>query len=410
MKKPKRDGLEAKTHAAFLTSTMIVFALALAVFWISSGFKDTAYNGYVIMAAQWLDGHIWIDHPPLSVDTIAWHGHYQIIEAPMPGLIMLPWVAIFGMNASQELVAVFCSAITIAAAWVVLTRMGMTPAPRIALTAFIGLGTAVWWNTAFAALWMFAGVVAAMFAMLALAEFYGARRAWLVGLLIGCAALARMPLILAALPLGLWFAFEKHDNHSESLRRLGQFAAGVAPGLLAYFLYNYARYHTFADIGYTVWFHQDQVGQPVGSPFQLQFVPTNLYSYFMLAPELAKSFPWFRPTGYGVSLTLTSPACSRPGGAVARSRDVVMVGGALARRGSDAALLRKRNRAVRHASQHRLHRLCSAPHGPRHDARAERSVGSVGRVFDVGERLRHLVFVGVPSVHGRSAVTEKPVL
>lgn len=320
---------QGKVHSEFLIGTSTVFVLVFILLWVSSGFKDTAYNGYVLMASQWLDGHVWIVNPPLSVDTILWNGHYQIIEAPMPGLIMLPWVAIMGMNASQELVAVICSAITVAAAYAVLFRMDVPAGLRYALTVFIGFGTALWWCTAFAALWMFAGVVAAMFAMLALAEFYGLRRPWLVGLLIVCAALARMPLILSALPLAIWFWFERRENGAPSPRRLGQFLAGIAPGLIAYVLYNFARYHTFADIGYTVWFHHDQVGQPTGSPFQLQFVPLNLYSYFMLAPEFARTFPWFRPTSVGVSLTLTSPALVLALGAAWRERETWLLWSAL---------------------------------------------------------------------------------
>jgi hypothetical protein len=37
-------------------------------------------------------------------------------------------------------------------------------------------------------------------------------------------------------------------------------------------------------------------------------LPFNLYSFFALAPEYSQDFPWLKPSGLGVSLTMTSPA------------------------------------------------------------------------------------------------------
>lgn len=293
--------------SALSLRTFAVWGAALFVFLVSSGFKRTAYDAYSLLAATWLQGHLWITSPGPAIDAVGVNGHYYIIEAPLPGVIMLPFVAIFGPRASQEFVCVLCAAIAVAAAHVVLERIGVGGWRRWLLVAFFALGTAIWWCSAFGAVWMFAGVAAAMFVMLALAEWYGHRRPWLVGLLVMGGALCRAPVILSLLPLGAWLWSEGADR-KESVRRLLQFAAGVAPLLLAYFAYNDARYGTFADVGYTQWYHQDQVGQPTGSPFRLQYLPFNLYSFFVLAPDFNRMFPWFHLSGFGVSLTFTSPA------------------------------------------------------------------------------------------------------
>ena len=108
------------------------------------------------------------------------------------------------------------------------------------------------------------------------------------------------------------------------LGRIAMYAAGVAPLLALYAGYNWLRWHTLRDIGYLEFYHQDtNVGSPTGSPFALSHVPFNLYSWFMLAPDFAREFPWIKPTSFGVSLTLTSPALLLALAAPVRNREAV---------------------------------------------------------------------------------------
>lgn len=297
-----------------------VFFLALAVYLISTGLKSTAYNNHVLLANAWLHGHIWIDGPAWGIDAISFDGHWYIIEAPMPAVLMLPLVAIFGTSANEVIVAAFCAAIAVAAAYLLFERMGLEASLRAWLTAFFGFGTVLWWCTAFSAVWMFAHVTAVMFAMLMIAECYGQRRPWLIGLLISCAALCRFPMILTALPI----LYMLYSDHSLGPGRVRSFVLGMAPLLALYVAYNYVRWHTFGDIGYTLWYHQDQVGEPTGSPFRLRYLPFNLYSFLFLPPEYMGSFPWLKPTSFGVALTFTSPALALAFLASARTRESVI--------------------------------------------------------------------------------------
>jgi len=292
---------------AFNPRTWTIFGIAFLAYLVSSGFAHpTVYDNYTLLANAWLDGHVWIDQPSPAIDALDYMGHYYIIEAPMPAVLMLPLVAIFRDNANQTLIAIICAAATIAAFDVILGRMAVAAVHRWWLLAFATFGTIVWWCASFPAVWMYAHIAGAMFLMLALAEWFGHRRPWVVGLLLACAAMSRFPIVLAALPLGALLWLESPED--QRVRRLLNFIAGAIPLFVLYALYNEARWQTPADIGYTVWYHQDSVGQPTGSPFRLEYLPFNLYSFFMLAPQFEPTFPWIKPTGLGVSLTLTSPA------------------------------------------------------------------------------------------------------
>ncbi len=286
--------------------TWTVFGAAFLLYWLSSGLAHpTVYNNYVLLANAWLDGHVWIDQPSPAIDALRYMGHYYIIEAPMPAVLLLPLTAIFRTDANQTFVAILCAAVTVAAFDVVLGRLEIDGTRRYWLLALAGTGTVLWWCASFPAVWMFAHICGAMFLMLFLAEWYGLRRPWLLGLLIACAALSRFPIVLAALPFA-WLLWK--DERPDRLRALLQAIAGAAPLFVLYALYNEARWQTPADVGYTLWYHEDQVGQPTGSPFRLEYLPFNLYSFFLLAPQFDVSFPWLHPTGLGVSLTLTTPA------------------------------------------------------------------------------------------------------
>ena len=311
---------------AFTARTWIIFGVAFVVYGVCSGFAHpTVYNNYVLLANAWVDGHMWIDQPSPAIDALLYNGHYYIIEAPMPAVLLLPIVAVMRSDANQTFAAVVCAAVLVAAFDVVLSRLGVEGVQRYMLLAFGALGTVLWWCASFPAVWMYAHICGAMFLMLFLAEWFGQRRPWLLGVLLACAALSRFPIVLAALPFAWWLWT---DTASERrLRVLLEAIAAAAPFFILYALYNEARWQTPGDIGYTVWYHQDQVGQPTGSPFRLQYLPFNLYSFFLLAPQFDTAFPWIHPTGLGVSLTLTSPAFALAFGARA-SRETLLLGAA----------------------------------------------------------------------------------
>jgi hypothetical protein len=291
---------------AFSVRTWLVFTAAFAFYFLSSSGKQTAYDNYSILANAWLHGTISIPDPGPAIDALKYLGKWYIIEAPIPAVIMLPLALFFGDNANQTFACVLCGAVAVAAADVLLGRMDLTPATRNWTLAFLGAGTVLWWCSAFGAVWMFAHVAGAMFALLALAEWYGHRRPWLLGVLIACAALSRFPIVLAALPFAWWLWVETPPG--QRLRKLGMALAGAAPFFVLYAFYNEARWGVPSDIGYTMWYHQDSVGQPTGSPFRLQYLPFNLYSFFLMPPEFMQDFPWIKPSGLGVCLTFTSPA------------------------------------------------------------------------------------------------------
>jgi hypothetical protein len=86
------------------------------------------------------------------------------------------------------------------------------------------------------------------------------------------------------------------------------FVAVLVPVGILWTWYNFARWGTWNDIGYTAWYHQDQAGLPTGSPFRLEYFPYELRSFFVAMPTVLSGFPYLQPELTGVALTWTSPA------------------------------------------------------------------------------------------------------
>ncbi|MBV8246716.1 MAG: hypothetical protein JOZ38_12390 [Candidatus Eremiobacteraeota bacterium] len=278
-------------------------AAACAVALVVSHFRSTAYNNYVLLANAWLHGRAWIDWPGQYIDALLYHGRYYVIEAPMPAVLLLPWVAAAGVHANQTLLAVVLCGVAVGAAWSIGERLGVRPRDLALLCAFLLAGTDLLWCAMLGDVWFVAHVSAACFTFLALAELVHGRRGWLVALWGACAAASRFSLVLA-LPVYaalLWSGVPR-------FRRYAGFCAVVLCAVALSIWYNEVRWGTALDIGYTTWFHQDAAGAPSGSPFRLSYLPYELWSFFVQVPSFAAIAPFVVPSFSGVALTWTSPA------------------------------------------------------------------------------------------------------
>ena len=276
---------------------------AFVITLLLSHFRSTPYNNFVLLADAFLHGHSWINWPGAYIDALAYNGQHYVIEAPMPAVLLLPWVAIAGTAANQTLIAVILAGVAIGAAWELGERLGVTVETNAWICAFLLLGTDLAWCAMLGDVWFIAHVSSVCFTMLALAELCGKRRGWLLALWAFCAIESRFVLVLA---VPVYAAILIRDERAR--RGLGAFVAVLAAGAGLWVWYNLARWGTVTDIGYTAWYHQDQAGMPTGSPFRLMYVPYELWSFFVQYPAFSSTWPWIRPSFSGIALTWTSPA------------------------------------------------------------------------------------------------------
>lgn len=296
---------DALERYAPLLRALAAGTLALLVAAVLARGRATPYDGYVLLAQAFAHGRIAIDWPGAWIDALPYGGRHWVIEAPLPAMLLLPWVALFG-NADQTALAVLLCGVAVGACWRTCEQLGVARVPAVWICAFLFAGTQLAWCAMLGDVWFIAHVASVACAFLALAELTGKRRGALVALALAGAAFSRFALVLA-IPVFAWLVLRERVPAEQRRAALG-FGAVIALGAALWVAYNQARWGVWYDIGYTAWYHQDSAGSPDGSPFQLRYFGYQLWSFFVQEPGFQATWPFVVPGYGGIAMTWTSPA------------------------------------------------------------------------------------------------------
>jgi len=284
-------------------SAVLVGLITFVIIALVSRLRATEYNNYVILADALLHGRLWVHGPNPFVDAFVYGGKYYVIEAPFPAIALLPLVALQGLSANQTLLATILAGIATGTAWEIARRLELSPITRTLACGFFLLGTDLFWCAMNGGVWLIAHVSAVAFTLLALLELLGKRRPWLVAIYAVCAAQSRFSL-LAAIPIYAVLLASDPEIQSRS-RSLLVFGATLVPFALLSIAYNEARWHLPYDIGYAGFYRQ---GGPAGSPFGLEHLGYEMFSFFLRPPQFRPIYPYVIAPLSGLALTWTSPA------------------------------------------------------------------------------------------------------
>lgn len=269
---PGNDLASRRTvSTALAVTTGIVLALvAFAIYRLT--YADRFYDHFVWQAAAFLEGHAAIRYPvATSAERIGnWYfqdvlsvGRIDGIERglipfpPLPALLLVPFVAIFGLDADDQLLFTLLAAIDVAICWWMIGRLRVPLVVRLGTTAFFAFGTVFWYTAQNTTTWYQAHIVAVGLTMLAVglalaadgtrqpadamegAVAVDARRGLFdprgsaAGLLLGLASTARLTVILGT-------PFFLLVGPGRVWRRGLSVAVGAAIPVLALLVYNVA--------------------------------------------------------------------------------------------------------------------------------------------------------------------------
>jgi hypothetical protein len=237
--------------AAGVLLAVIAFGIYLATQ------TDRFYDHFVWQASAFLEGQAAIRYPVGATAGNVGNAFFQdvlpvassdavprglIPFPPLPALILVPFVAAWGLSTDDQTIFTFIGAIEVAVCWWMLGRLRIRPVARLAAVIFFAFGTVFWYTAQLATTWYQAHIVAVGLAMLAVGMALGAdpasqdhepgaadepgpdgepvpdrepvpaiaaipnrrhrfaidRRQFVVGLLFGLAATARLTILLAA--------------------------------------------------------------------------------------------------------------------------------------------------------------------------------------------------------------------
>ena len=340
---------------------ILFVALAIGVYVFSNPARIGWYDHFVWQADAYLQGRFVIDYPVsdgpfanaylndvMPLPAAPGGPNYGLLPfPPLPAVLLIPFVAVFGLATDSQLLGALLGAINVGLAWRMTSRLTNNRAAALLATLFFAFGTVHWYAAMLGTTWFLAHVVATTFLFLGITlALDGERREqlrntldsmrdpqgaigrlrslvdplqFMAGFVFGLAALSRLTILFGA----PFFVFVGAGG---SYRRRA-FSAGLGAViplgmLLAYNLVSTGHifnpaYEWLYQTEYHGYMPPDlQIDRSLGLE-HVGHVPRNALVMFgwlpIVNPDcglslLDRDCPLVRPDPIGMSLLLTSPA------------------------------------------------------------------------------------------------------
>ena len=326
MTSPKRSIIDRvtadRTALVWFLVVAAVYTLTTVAIWYGAAGQDGGRAMKVVMS--FLSGHPDSGLPPDTLDTATVAGKTFLVISPLP---LVPFALFAPFPPFWEFARwAIPAGFGIGAAWLMLPlarRYGPGGTTTLWLATLGAFGTLLWTLAIKGNFYYLAQVQAMFFSLIALIEWRGRRRAWVVAVALGLSGLARPTTLLAAIPFGVALLLESRDRVRTAIAFGLPLLATV--GLTA--LYDAARFGSPFETGYGIsTLHRPTlIDARAKGVFSLRHIPQNLYYLFLRGFDHVSRFPFFAPDSFGHSILLTTPAVLIAVSAGIRSRTVVLL-------------------------------------------------------------------------------------
>ncbi|KKP47634.1 MAG: hypothetical protein UR39_C0003G0036 [Candidatus Woesebacteria bacterium GW2011_GWA1_33_30] len=283
---------------------IIITSIIILIIYFLSSAGNTAFNHFILLADAFLKGHLYIEgvYPWLEkvpIDINRWY----VTNPPMPAIIALPFVLIFGKEFPQQIIAHIFGMGIVGMTMILSYKIKKDIKLAIWSGLLIGLGSIVWFLSSVGSVWYLGQVTSAFFLTWALVEIFGKSRPILLGILLGSVFLSRSHTALV-FPFMIFMNWNKFKNIKILTKLILVFSIFAIFG----FSYNYLRFGNPFDNGYSLipdvntssWFSSG-----LWSP---TYIPKNFNIFFLKLPVIRDTFPYIVPSLAGMSIILTTPA------------------------------------------------------------------------------------------------------
>ncbi len=291
-----------------MTRSRILAVLALAVlavlYWVNGPAWDR-FESHSLVADAFLHGRVWF--PLADVDGYelvprAAGGWYSPFP-PLPAIVLMPSVALGLRLIDTNALAALAGIVAVVLMWSCLGALDVERRARIALTVAFAVGSEFLWVATWGGQHMFPEVLAAALLLGAMRLGLADRAPLAAGLLVGLAALARLPVGLAV-PFILYLY---------PLQRWPLVLVGVVPAAIGLAAYDAARFGWPLALGYDRIMYANGTSVLAESWYphgitSLAYLPQGLATMLFTGFDVvAEQPPWLKPDWYGASILLTMP-------------------------------------------------------------------------------------------------------
>lgn len=287
---------------------IILFVVTFNVYIFTSA-GETEYNYFSRLSRSFINGKLYLtENPPWLNELVPVDGKYYVVYPPMPAILLLPLVSIFGIY-TQTFFSIFLGSINVVLVFLVLKRLNLSDKTAIFISLFFGLGTNHFYLSTVGSAWFIAHIVAVFFLLVALLETFGGKRLFLIGLALGAAFWSRTPVIFTVV-FFCTFLFKKFwPINVRNFINLSLFSLGIGIFVLIDGYYNFLRFGDFSPFApYHLIPNIDK--DPVFNQgfMSLSFIPRHLDAILLRVPKFFAEPPFIVPSLYATAIWFTSPA------------------------------------------------------------------------------------------------------
>jgi len=297
-----------KLPALFKNSYFLVPLLILVIYITRFRFDKTHY--FDLLADAFLHGRLNIIPRQHLQDLVLFNGKYYLYWPPVPAVMMMPFVALFGPNLPDAIISSLIGAVNVWLFMKIITQLSTRFLLDIRLSEIIwaglfwGLGTVHFYMAANGDVWHFSQVTAQLFLLSAVYFFLQNSRWWQSGLFFALAVYTRNDLVFSGIFfLFLYFGINRDQAIAKAIKPAMQF---ILPFMICSILnlwYNEARFGSMTDNGLdhhlmSAYFKPDFMKYGF---FSWHYFPHNFYTEVMHWPSIIRHDPFIReePEGFG---------------------------------------------------------------------------------------------------------------
>ncbi|MCL2819629.1 MAG: hypothetical protein FWD38_02195 [Oscillospiraceae bacterium] len=239
-------------YAIILSAAFVVYGL---IYLFSDGFFLTSfnvYNSFSRQAAAWLSGSLSLPENVPWLELAVFDGNYYVPFPPVPSIIMLPFVLLFGINTPDNAIAVFISLCSLIYAYKLGQIILGNKWYAVFLSLFLVLGTNYLHISLWGAVWYIAQNMAFLFMLMA---FYytsteNPKHSY-IALFALCASMGSRTFNIIYLPVVLYL-INKRENTTFGNFIVRTLVYSIPAFIMGAFILwlNYARFGSVFEFGY----------------------------------------------------------------------------------------------------------------------------------------------------------------